>query len=175
MHIFDSESTAVQHPLLCRPPAVVNAKSVAMLFIVLSQIGLLTVIAQDVSPPQVDVRVRAKATGLGTSFQRQIEGGAAMVFGRVHNLPGGETALVSLQFDYRSDAEIALDEIISRIVISIEDSSGNGFSTIMIDPNAIPLNPNRAPLWYSGTLYVPNEIRVRDGYTVHVEIFGNYE
>ena len=175
MHIFTSKSTAAQHPLLCRPSVVGNAKSVAMLFIVLSQIVPLTVVAQVVSPPQVDVRVHAKATGLGSFFEQQINGGTATVLGRVQNLPGGETALVSLQFDYRSDAEIALDEIISRIVISIEDSSGNEFSTITIDPNAIPLNPNRAPLWYSGTLYVPNEIRVRDGYTVHVEIFGNYE
>ena len=56
------------------------------------------------------------------SFRAQLDGGPAKLTGSVSNLPGGETALVALQFDYRVNADFALDEIISQIVISVEDA-----------------------------------------------------
>ena len=93
----------------------------------------------------------------------------------MHNLPGGETALVTLQFDYRTQAEIALDELISQIVILIEDEDGNEFSTVTIDPNTIHLNPNRVPLYYSATLYTPIIERGGKGYTARIQVYGNYE
>ena len=131
--------------------------------------------AQLGAPLQVDVRVRVKSNhGFGTSFERQLDPGAATVEARIHNLPGGETAFVTLRFDYRTNADIALDEIISQIVISIEDANGNAFSTTTIDPNTIALNPNRAPLYYSATLYTPKVTR-RAGYIAHVQVYGNYE
>jgi len=134
-----------------------------------------TVVAQG-EPLQVDVRLRVKGNrGASAFFERQIQGGAATVSGRVHNLPGGETALVRLRFDYRIKADIALDEIVSRIVIAIEDASGNEFSIVTIDPNTIPLNPNRVPLYYSATLYIPGIVRGGSGYFVRVQVHGNYE
>lgn len=131
--------------------------------------------AQEDPPLQVDVRMPVRGNrGLGTSFRRQLQGGLATVSGRVLNQPGGETALVELQFDYRVDADFALDEIIARIVVSIQDAAGNEFSNVTIDPNTIHLNPNRVPLSYSATLYtVPK--RGQSGYFVRVQVFGNYE
>jgi hypothetical protein len=89
-------------------------------------------------------------------------------------LPGGETTVVTLRFDHRTNADIALDEIISQIVISVEDANGTVFSITTIDPNTIPLNPNRAPLYYSATLYTP-QVTGRAGYIAHVQVYGNYE
>lgn len=107
---------------------------VATVFLAFAPIIL---VAQD-EPLQVDMRLAVKGTrGASASFERQIEGGTATVSGRVHNLPEGETTLVMLRFDYRTNAEIALDEIISRVVITIEDAVGNDFSTVTIDPNTI--------------------------------------
>jgi hypothetical protein len=116
--------------------------------------------AQIGPPLQVDVRVRVKSNhGFGASFERQLDPGAATVEGRIHNLPGGETAVVTLRFDYRTNADFALDEIISQIVISIENANGNAFSIATIDPNTIPLNPNRAPL-YTPPLFTLPELLV---------------
>jgi hypothetical protein len=143
--------------------------------ILLSTLEPLVAVAQDLPPLQVDVRVPAKATGIGALFQRQIEPGEATVSGRVRNLPGGETALVTLRFDYKTNADFALDEIIGLIVISIEDSEGNEFSKVTIDPNTVNLNPNRVPLSYSATLYTPDQTGPRGSYTVHIQVFGNYE
>jgi hypothetical protein len=135
----------------------------------------LAAVAQEEPPLQEDIRVRVNGNPpVGANFSRQIEPGEARVRGRVLNLEGGETALVTLVFNYRSDAPIALDEIISRIVISIEDSQGGEFSTVTIDPNSINLNPNRVPLSYSATLYIPDDAR-RNGYFARVQVFGNYE
>lgn len=132
--------------------------------------------AQEGPPLQVDVRVRVRSNyGQGAFFERQIEGGAATVAGRVHNLPGGETALVTLRFDYRTKADVALDELVAQIVISIEDTDGNQFSIVTIDPNTVPLNPNRASLYYSATLYAPNVARHGEGYVARVQVYGNYE
>ena len=107
-------------------------------------------------------------------FHTRLEGGGAVVRGSVQTLPGGETALVSLHFDYNSDADFALDELISQIVVSTSDRAGNEFSRVTIDPNTVPLNPNRVPLYYSATLYRPP----RDGrnlYGARSRVFGNYE
>ena len=52
--------------------------------------------------------------------------------------------------------------------------AGNEFSRVTIDPNTVPLNSNRAPLYYSATLYRPP----RDGrrlYFARIQVFGNYE
>jgi hypothetical protein len=153
-----------------------NDKMLAIVAIVVSAFSSLTVYAQDEPPLQIDVRLRVKRNhGLGAHFEHQIAGGAATLSGRVHNLPGGETALVTLQFDYRTNAEIALDEIVSRIVVSIEDSSGNEFSIATIDPNTVPLNPNRVPLYYSATLYTPKIAHGENGYIARVQVYGNYE
>jgi len=62
-----------------------------------------------------------------------------------------------------------------QIVILIEDQDGNEFSTVTIDPNTINLNPNRVPLRYSATLYTPIIERGGNGYTVQIQVFGNYE
>ena len=89
-------------------------------------------------------------------------------------MPGGETVLVSLRFDYNSDADIALDELINQIVVSTSDKAGNEFSRVTIDPNTVPLNPNRAPLYYSATLYHPPR-NGRSLYLARIQVFGNYE
>ena len=160
-----------------RPPARMKRgwkilAGIVAIFAVCLQLPLR---AQIGPPLQVDVRVRVKSNhGFGASFERQLDPGAATVEGRIHNLPGGETAVVTLRFDYRTNADFALDEIISQIVISIEDANGNAFSIATIDPNTIPLNPNRAQLYYSATLYTPRVTR-RAGYIAHVQVYGNYE
>lgn len=59
-------------------------------------------------------------------------------------------------------------------MISTEDADGVEFSTVSIDPNDINLNPNRVPLDYAATLYIPGDARQR-GYFVRVRVFGNYE
>src|SRR5438105_8223445 len=107
-------------------------------------------------------------------FRTRLEGGGAVVRGSVQTLPGGETALVSLHFDYNSDADIALDELISQIVVSSSERAGNEFSRVTIDPNTVPLNPNRAPLYYSATLYHPPR-NGRSLYLARIQVLGNYE
>ena len=133
------------------------------------------VIGQEQSPLQSDVHVQVKYNDKRpVLFHVRLEGGEATVRGSVQTLPGGQTALVLLHFDYDTDANIALDELISQIVVSTSDRPGNEFSRVTIDPNTVPLNPNRAPLSYSATLYRPP----RDGrrlYFVRIQVFGNYE
>jgi hypothetical protein len=133
------------------------------------------VIGQEQSPLQADIQVRVNYNDKRpVTFRGRLEGGEATVRGSVQNLPGGETALVTLHFDYRTDADIALDELISQIAVSTSDRAGNEFSGVTIDPNTVPLNPNRAPLYYSATLYQPP----RDGrrlYIARIQVFGNYE
>ena len=131
--------------------------------------------AQDQAPLQADVQVRVSYNNRRlVSFNTVLGGGDATLLGTVQNLPGGETVLVSLHFDYRTKADIALDELISQIVISTNDRAGNEFSRVIIDPNTVPLNPNRAPLYYSATLYHPPRSG-RDFYIVRIQVFGNYE
>jgi len=132
-------------------------------------------IGQEQPPLQADVQVQVKYKDKRlVQFRARLEGGEATLRGSVQNLPGGETALVLLHFDYNTDADIALDELISQIVVSTSDRAGNEFSRVTIDPNTVPLNPNRAPLYYSATLYRPP----RDGrrlYFARIQVFGNYE
>jgi hypothetical protein len=133
------------------------------------------VMGQEQSPLQADVQVRVNHGDRRlVPFRARLEGGGATVRGTVQNLPGGETVLVSLRFDYNSDADIALDELISQIVVSTSDNAGNEFSRITIDPNTVPLNPNRASLYYSATLYHPPR-NGRSLYLARIQIFGNYE
>jgi hypothetical protein len=133
-------------------------------------------LAQEQSPPlQADVRVRVGYSERGpVSFRAVLEGGEATLRGNVQNLPSGETSLVQLHFDYRTDASIALDELISQVVIWTSDRSGNEFSKVTIDPNFVPLNPNRVPLHYAGTVYRPPRGN-RTAYVVRIQVFGNYE
>lgn len=135
----------------------------------------LNAAAQETAPLQVNARVWVGSNDMGASFERRIRPGDAMMSARVRNLPSGETALVSLHFNYKINADFALDEIISLIVISIEDRAGHEFSRSTIDPNEINLNPNRAALDYSATLYTANVPHPESGYVVHVRVFGNYE
>src|SRR5438093_4789196 len=131
--------------------------------------------AQEQSPLQTDVRVLVGYNDRRlVSFGAGIEGGEATLRGTAQNLPGKETVLVTLHFDYRTNADIALDELISQIVISTCDRAGNEFSRVIIDPNTVPLNPNRAPLYYSATLYHPPQ-NGRSLYLARIQVFGNYE
>jgi len=133
------------------------------------------VLAQEQLPLQADVRVRVGYNDRGlVSFRAVLEGGEATLRGTVQNLPGGETSLVQLHFDYRTDTDIALDELVSQIVIWTIDRTGNEFSKVIIDPNSVPLNPNRVPLHYAGTVYKPPRNN-RTSYVVRIQVFGNYE
>ena len=84
------------------------------------------VLAQEQSPPlQADLRIQVGYNDRNpVSFRAVLEGGEATLRGTVQNLPSGETSLVQLHFDYRTDANIALDEIISQIVIWTIDRAG---------------------------------------------------
>ncbi len=131
--------------------------------------------AQEQPPLQADVRVRVNYNDRGlVTFRAVLEGGEATLRGTVQNFPGGETSFIQLHFDYRTDANIALDELISQIVIWTSDRSGNEFSKVTIDPNFVPLNPNRVPLHYAGTVYRPSRGN-RTAYVVRIQVFGNYE
>ena len=133
------------------------------------------IMGQEQSPLQADVQVRVNHGDRRlVPFRARLEGGGATVRGSVQNLPGGETVLVSLRFDYNSDADFALDELISQIVVSTSNKAGNEFSRITIDPNTVPLNPNRAPFYYSATLYHPPQ-NGRSLYLARIQVFGNYE
>lgn len=135
----------------------------------------LTVVAQGQSPLQSDIHVRVNHNEKRpVPFHTTLEGGEATLRGSVQNLPGGETVLVLLHFDYRIDADIAFDELISQIVVTTIDKAGNEFSRVTIDPNTVPLNPNRAPLYYSATLYKPAR-GARNAYITRIQVFGNYE
>jgi hypothetical protein len=131
--------------------------------------------AQEQPPVQADVRVRVDYNDRRVvSFRAVLAGGEATLLGMVQNLPGGETSLVQLHFDYRTDANIALDELISQIVIWTSDRTGSEFSKVIIDPNSVPLNPNHVPLRYAGTVYKPPRNN-RTSYVVRIQVFGNYE
>jgi hypothetical protein len=137
--------------------------------------ALQLLIAQEQSPLQADIQLRVNYNDRRlVPFRTRLEGDEATLRGTVQNLPGGETVLVSLRFDYSSDADIALDELISQIVVSTGDKAGNQFSRVTIDPNTVPLNPNRAPLYYSATLYRPPQ-NGRSLYLARIQVFGNYE
>jgi hypothetical protein len=134
-----------------------------------------TVVAQGQSPSQADIQVRVNYnTQSSVPFRSRLEGGGATVKGTIVNLPGSETVAVRLRFNYRTNADIALDELISQIIVLTSDTDGNEFSRVTIDPNTVPLNPNRAPLSYSATLYKPPRSG-RNAYITRIQVFGNYE
>jgi hypothetical protein len=143
---------------------------IALLCLILS----VAVQGQEQAPLQADVTVRVNDNmHRPVPFSAELAGGEAALTGTVSNLPGGDTAFVALRFDYRINADIALDEIISKIVVTIEDLDGNLFSMARVNPNTVHLNPNRVPLYYSVTLYLPETARHR--YVARVRVFGNYE
>ena len=156
---------------------IVMAQRLSGMRIVLALFCALAPVAfsQEAPPLQIDARVQADGNNrVAATFERQIKPGLATVSGRIRNLPGGETALVKLHFDYNTEADFALDEIISLIVISLENSSGTEVARATIDPNDVNLNPNRVPLHYSATLYKPQHAAT-NGYIVRVRVYGNYE
>ena len=69
---------------------------------------------------QADIRVRVNNDRRPAPDPPPQSHEALKLTGSVSNLPGSEMALVALQFDYRVNADFALDEIISQIVISVE-------------------------------------------------------
>jgi hypothetical protein len=74
--------------------------------------------AQEQPPLQADVWVRVNYNDRGlVSFGAVLEGGEATLRRTVQNFPGGETSFIQLHFDYRTDSNIAFDELISQIVI----------------------------------------------------------
>jgi hypothetical protein len=147
----------------------------SFILITLLSFSIVTQTAFAQAPLQADVRLRVNYNDRRLiSFHAGLEGGDAVLRGTVRNLPGGEIALVQLQFDYRTGADIALDELISQIVIATSDQAGNEFSKVKIDPDTVPLNPNRVALYYSGTVYRPPPAG-RRFFVVRIQVFGNYE
>jgi hypothetical protein len=136
---------------------------------------LLAAAAAAQAPLQLDVRAKANGRRLvAATFKGTLAPGTARLVGTVLNEFGGETALVGLRFDYRTSQPVALDEIIERIEVTIEDKTGAQFAKSTIEPDLINLNPNRVPLYYATTLYVPEDARTA-GYFVRVKVLGNYE
>ena len=155
--------------------AILMRRRVVVAALLLSCFVSQIVLAQEQSPLQADLRVRVDYNDRGlVSFRAGLEGGEATLRGTVQNLPWGETSFIQLHFDYRTDADIALDELISQIVIWTNDRTGNEFSKVLIDPNSVPLNPNRVPLHYARTIYKPPRNN-RTSYVVRIQVFGNYE
>jgi hypothetical protein len=126
------------------------------------------------TPLQVDVEVRMPRNLESRNFKRVLEGGTATIRGRVDNIDENGTVVVTMRFDYRSGADIALDEIIDRIIVTIESQQGEEFAVSTIDPNDIHLNPNRAPLFFSTTLY-RSPVSVSRDFRVRIRVYGNYE
>ena len=136
-------------------------------------LSLANLHAQDGPPLQAELTLQAKnhRQGAVASATKLIDNGPATVRATLENRAKGETAVVRVDFRYRTKAEIALDEIIASIVVTTLDDQGQPYSTSTITPNAIHLNPNRVPLSYSATLYVPTS----KSYSVKVQVYGNYE
>ncbi|NWG04414.1 MAG: hypothetical protein HXY44_16295 [Syntrophaceae bacterium] len=108
-----------------------------------------------------------------TKFKTPIQGGPATLTGTIRNLQGKETVRVDLMLDYTiPQGTIAFDELIHEIEITTKTQDGEIFGSVIIDAQLIPLNPNRAPLFYCTTLYYPQESKT---YLVHIRVFGNYE
>ena len=98
--------------------AILMRRRVVVAALLLSCFVSQIVLAQEQPPLQADLRVRVDYNDRGlVSFRSVLEGGEAAVRGTVQNFPGGETSFIQLHFDYRTDADIALDELISQIVI----------------------------------------------------------
>ena len=100
------------------------------------------------------------------------EGGPALVTISARSTPG-EAVVVDLVFTYPVPPDqIALDELLAQIEVATETPAGEPFFASTIDPQLIPLNPNRAALRYRVTLYRPTDMAT---YRVRVRVMGNYE
>jgi hypothetical protein len=147
----------------------------AVVLVLLSASAALAPASAQDAPLQSDIYVRISRPVDGRNFKAELEGGTATVRGRVFNMDADGTVYVTLRFDYRSGADIALDEIIDRIVVTVENQQRTevfGISTI--DPNDINLNPNRAPLTFATTLY-RSPVAISRDYWVRIRVYGNYE
>ena len=80
-----------------------------LLLTLVAFLSSLAAFGQDQAPLQADLRIRVNndKRPVAAAFSTQLSGGVAKLTGSVANLPGGDTALVALQFDYRVAAEIA--------------------------------------------------------------------
>src|SRR5438552_249829 len=93
------------------------------LLLLLALFPSVAAFAQEQAPLQADERVRINNNNkrsIAASFTAHLAGGPATLTGSVRNLPGGDTVLVAPQFTYTVNADIALDEIISEMVVSLK-------------------------------------------------------
>jgi|WetSurMetagenome_2_1015567.scaffolds.fasta_scaffold229145_2 hypothetical protein len=123
---------------------------------------------------QVDLSIPMSTKPLShEEFKTTIIGGSAILAGTALNLLTGETVLIDLALYYRIPrGTIAYDELINGIEVTTETQEGEILGTVILDTQLIPLNPNRASLFYRTTLYYPKDSKV---YIVHIRVFGNYE
>ncbi len=123
---------------------------------------------------QVDLSIPMSAKPLShEEFKTTIKGGTAILAGTALNLLTGETVLIDLALCYRTPrGTIAYDELIQGIEIAAETKDGEILGTVFLDTQLIPLNPNRASLFYRTTLYYPKDSK---GYIIHIRVYGNYE
>jgi hypothetical protein len=123
---------------------------------------------------QVDLSIPVEAGKRAkVRFGALVESGPATLRGVARNLKGGEAVQVDLLFDYRIPRDtIGLDELIERIEVETRFPDGSVFNAAVIDTQLVPLNPNRVPLAYRVTLYVPPDT---PSYVLGVRVFGNYE
>jgi len=135
---------------------------------------LATPIISSAQMSQVDLSIPMSTKSRAhTKFTTPIQGGPATLTGTIRNLQSGETVRIDLVFDYTiPQGTIAFDELIHEIEITTETQAGEIFSSVIIDTLLIPLNPNRARLFYCTTLYYPQD---SNAYLVHIQVFGNYE
>ena len=150
----------------------------ALTLCLLVGLGEFDALAQTGPPLQVDavVRVKSKNRTDLEKFRARVEPGTATVEGSVENLPRGDTALVTLKFDYKiPPGNVVFDELISTIEVSIYDAQGNVVSAATIDAQYVHLNPNRVPLFYTLTLYTPPSGTASTPYFARIRVFGNYE
>lgn len=137
-------------------------------------VSLATPIVSSAQMLQVDLTI-PMSTGSRSynKFKTPIQGGPATLTGTIRNLQGKETVRIDLMLDYTiPQGTIAFDELIHEIEITTETQDGEIFGSVIIDTQLIPLNPNRAPLFYCTTLYYPKSSKT---YLVHIRVFGNYE
>jgi hypothetical protein len=130
--------------------------------------------AEFVAPLQVDLSIPvASAEGARARRLVPIENGPARLRAVVRTLPGGETARIDLTLEYRlPPGTIGLDELVEGIEITTASANGDPFQSVVLDTQLIPLNPNRARLFYRATLYQPNDGK---SYLVRIRLHGNYE
>jgi hypothetical protein len=135
---------------------------------------LATPILSFAQMPQIDLSIPMSTESRShTKFKTPIQGGPATLTGTIRNLQGRETVRVDLVLDYTiPQGTIAFDELIHEIEIATETQDGEIFGSVILDTQLIPLNPNRAPLFYCTTLYYPQDSKA---YLVHIQVFGNYE